>query len=204
MKKLFLLTLGTALLFGYEDLGVIGKTYHIEEKSIKEQILEGVRNLNKKKITRDYIASINNAFTSQVNLPSSKRDQKKEYRDEVEVEFDIIDPSDPNRILHHKGDIIASTLPVKQVLNMCFVDAKNEAIAKEVIKEFGQCDYLIANRDIRRMNYIKGFRIFPMGQAYINRFNISKLPVKLTMYGDKILKTHLSVPRILEKLKGRE
>lgn len=204
MKKLFLLPLATALLFGYEDLGVIGKTYPIKEKSIKEQIIEGVKKLDKEKMKRDYIASIESAFTAKVSLPASKTDSKKEYRDEVIVEFDIKDPNDSSRVLFYKGELMPSNLPDGQILHMCFVDAKNEALAKVVIKEFGECDYLIANRDIRRMDYMRGNRVFPMGEPYINRFKVSKLPVKLTMYKDKILKTYLSVPRLIEEIKERE
>jgi len=204
VKKIFLLSITVLFVYGYEDLGVIGKTYPIKEKSIKEQIIQGIKKLDRNKIKNEYLASIEKMFTAEVSLPASKKDSKREYKDEVEVEFDIVDPRDPNRILYHKGDMIPSVLPDNVVLNMCFVDAKNEAIAKEVIKEFGECDYLIANRDIRQMTYLHQYRVFPMGQPYINRFRIKKLPVKLTMYKDKILETYLSIPRIINKLnKGR-
>lgn len=190
-------------LCAYVDLGVQGKTYEIKEKNIKTLLIDGVRKLDKEDLKKRYLRSIDKAFNAKVSLPTSLEDKTLTYIDEVVVGYDVPDPANPGRILYHKGERIKSALPDGAVLNMCFIDAANIDIAKEAVEEFGRCDYLIANRDIRKVNFTGDNLVFPMGMAYVHRFNIDKLPVKLVMKGAQITKIYLNTARLARKARER-
>ena len=191
------------VMFAALDLGVQGKTYSIQEKSIKEQILEGVRNLDKEALRKSSLKSIDNAFTSTISLPSSKSDSNRTYVDYVIATYDVPDPNNPGAILYRKGGMIASAIPGGATLNMCFIDGADRELAIEVVEEFGKCDYLVANEDIRKIDYLGSNLVFPMGKTYIERFGIKKLPVKLVMFGDKITKVCLNMKRIAKELEEK-
>jgi len=202
--KLFLSLLLPVVMFGVVDLGIQGKTYNIQEKSIKELILEGVENLDKEDLRKQYLKSIDSAFTSTIGLPASKSDSKRTYTDYVIATYDVPDPNNPGTILYEQGDAIPSIIPRGTTLNMCFIDGTDKELAAEVAKEFGKCDYLVSNQDIRTIDYLGNNLVFPMGKTYIRRFGIKKLPVKLVMFSDKITKIHLDMKRIAKKLREKK
>lgn len=202
MKKLLILFFSIVPILGYWDLGVIGKTYPIEETNIRKQIYDGLKKISPEQMKRDYLRSVNNAFTFKTNLPASKRDSSLDYQDITTVKFDIPNPNKPGYLLYKKGDKFISNIG-NQIKFLCFIDASNTAIAKEVSREFGKCDYMVANADIRKMDYLGNNNIFPMTQAFIERFKIGQLPVRVIMYRDRISHQYLSVPRIIENLKRR-
>jgi hypothetical protein len=185
-------------------LGILGKQYEIKEENIKKLITKRVSLLNKDHIKKEFLTSLESAFNSSISLPSSKKDTTEEYVDLVEAQFDIYSPSNPNKLLYKKGDSIISRLPIGSELNLCFIDGSNEALAKAISLEFGDCDYLVTKKDIRKITYLEGHKVFPMSLPYISRFNVSTLPVKITMREDKIIKKHLNVTRILEQIKRGE
>jgi hypothetical protein len=202
MKRLLLaLCVFNNALSAHEDLGVHGELYEIREENIKSFIQRRVAEIDKSEIKRSYENALEKAFIAAYDLPVSKVDSSETYKDRVVAQADVYAPNDPDRIIYRKGESVVSRLPDGVVLKMCFVDAKNEAIAQKVIQEFGECDYLIANRDIRKMPYLEKNRVFPMSEPYLRRFKIQKLPVKLTMQSDTITKEHLSIVRIIEELK---
>jgi hypothetical protein len=206
MQKIFFalsFTMFTTL-FSFEDLGVLGKQYKIEEENIKNLIAKKVALIDGKELQKEYLSSIEAAFSSTISLPSSKKDKTTETLDYVVAEFDIFSPSDPTKIVYKKGDKLLSSLPPGNELNLCFIDASNESLAKAVVLEFGVCDYLITNKDIRKISYLQGQKVFPMALSYVSRFGVDVLPTKITMVGDKIIKKQLNVVRLLEKLKRGE
>ncbi len=204
MRKILMPLLLPVAMFGVTDLGIQGKTYNIQEKSIKELILEGVEKLDKKALKNKYLLSIDNAFTSAISLPVSNSDSKRTYVDYVIATYDVPDPNNPGAILYEKGDSIASSIPEGATLNMCFIDGSDRELAEEVAEEFGKCDYLVANQDIRKIDYLGDNLVFPMGKTYIGRFGITKLPVKLVMFSDKITKIHLDMKRVAKELREKK
>ncbi|HIE59714.1 MAG TPA: hypothetical protein EYP82_07285 [Hydrogenothermaceae bacterium] len=204
IRKSLLPLLLPVVMFAVTDLGIQGKTYDIQEKSIKELILEGVEKLDKEELKKKYLQSIDNAFTSTVRLPASNSDSKRTYVDYVVATYDVPDPNNPGEILYRKGERIASAIPEGVTLNMCFIDGNDREFAVEVVKEFGKCDYLVANEDIRKVDYLGSNLVFPMGRGYIKRFGIKKLPAKLIMFEDKITKIHLDMKRIAKEIRDRK
>ena len=196
-----LLLLGSVALYAYDDMGIQGELYPIKEENIKTLVEKRISELDGGELKETYLRTIEKAFAPSFSLPASKKDSTATYIDKVAAASDVYDPNDPNKLLFRKGDYVVSSLPEDVVLHMCFIDAKHEDVTKKVIEEFGKCDYLVANRDIRTMTYLKGNRVFPMSEPYLNRFDIKHLPVKLTMQRDTITKQHLNVVRIMEELK---
>ena len=202
MKKFLFFTLFICSLNAFDDLGVVGNLYEVNEKNIKQTILENVKQLDKEKIARELQNSFEKAFLVHSDLPASKLDTVKHYKDFVSVPFDVINPESPNELFYKKGDTIRSDIGNRQA-SLCFVDGKNPILAKEIVNEFGKCDYMFANVDIRTIDYAKGYNIFPMHQEYVDRFKIEKLPVKLNMKNDTIEAIYLSVPRLIEQIHKR-
>jgi len=191
-------------LYAALDFGKQGKTYPIKEMSIKKQIQEGIEKLDKEELKKKYFDAIDKSFKTTVTLSTSDKDFESTFVDYILASYDIPDPNKPGQILYKKGDKIISVIPKGKTLQMCFIDGTDNTLAIEVAKEFGKCDYLVANKDIRTINYLEGNLVFPMGKAYIERFGIDVLPTKLIMNEDKITKIVLDMNRIKKKVLERK
>jgi len=199
MKHWFFLLLLSLPLFGYTDLGIHGHTYEIKEQNIKELIERRLLKLDRNKLKQDYLNAIEKAFTSEISLPPAMRDYTVRYQDFVIASYDVPDPAHPNNILYPKGSKIVSSLPEGAVLKMCFVDGSDMDLLHEVHEEFGECDYLVTKADIRKLSFL-GNSIYPMNIAYVRRFKIDKLPVRLVMQKDTIEKTYLNIGRLKKEV----
>jgi len=204
MYKILFFIIGASVLSNaYVDLGVMGNSYPIKETNIKTEIKNRIRNLNKAELKRQILKSIEDSFASYISLPSSQNDRYyKPYVDFIIVDRNIVDPRNPSKFLYVAGQRLVSKLPRGKILNTCFIDGSNPVLAKAIVKEFGDCDYFIANIDIRKVNYIPENKKYPMNMNYVKRFKVDKYPTMITMSEEYIYKKELSVPRILEKIKN--
>jgi len=201
MRSLLVLFVVASIVSGHEDLGSIGPTYPIKERSIKKEILEGLKNLDVGRIKNEMKRSIEESFTSTIKLQESYEDKNTTKKDFIIAAYDIPDPSMPGRVLYPKGSQIPSVLPKGAKLELCFLDASDDNLTKKIINEFGSCDYMVSNRDVRHIDLLKEYRVYPMNQSYVYRFGIKKIPVKLTMYDDLIEMQTLNVGRLLDEIK---
>jgi hypothetical protein len=190
-------------MFGYTDLGIHGHTYEIKEQNIKELIEERLSKLDRNKLKQEYLNAIEKAFTSEISLPPSIKDHSVRYQDFVIASYDVPDPAHPNNILYPKGSKIVSSLPEGAVLKMCFVDGSDMDVLHEVYEEFRECDYMVTKADIRKLSFL-GSSVYPMNIAYVQRFKIDKLPVKLVMQKDTVEKIYLNVNRLKKEVQEKK
>lgn len=204
MKKIiFFLLITVFVSHGYVDIGVYGREYNIEEKNIRKDLYDRLKKLDTNKIKNDFALSLNNAFIFKSSLIVSKIDKTFDNRDEVIVPFDVPNPLVFGTLKYKAGDKIYPNIGNKLAF-LCFVDGGDELLLKETIREFGKCDYMIANRDIRTIPYLtNNYNTFPMTKAYIDRFKVKAFPVRVILYQDRIAHQYLSVPRMIEKIKHK-
>ncbi|RDU55071.1 hypothetical protein CQA49_00900 [Helicobacter sp. MIT 00-7814] len=76
MKLIYLLLLQT-FLFAYQDLGVVGKTYNIEEADAMEEFQKNADKVNKKELQYKILAAIEKNLHADLNLGFCKKDLTK-------------------------------------------------------------------------------------------------------------------------------
>ena len=186
------------------DFGEIATSYPIHEKSIIDTFNEGVSELNSTKIKNQVVDSVEKLINPTYNLPQSTKEEKFTKEDKAYLEHDIFSPL--GTVQYKKGMPLDTSLPKGYKENLCFLDAKDMDIVSLIVKKFKSCTYLITNNDISKVankinkTYKVGM-VYPIQGKFIKRFNITKLPVKITLYDNKIDYHYLNMIELKEQLK---
>jgi len=203
MLKKSILALAPLFLLAFEDLGIHGNVYDVEEKTLK-QTFEPIYEKNKAKFKPMIIKAYNQAFTKYSTLPNSTKDANTTSIDYSIVPYDIVNPYNHNELIYRKGDKIAVPLPQGVKKSFCVIDgSRNKKIVDKVISELGKCSfYLVANIDIRK--FIKKYHfkkeIYPYNEALIKRFQVTSLPHKVILFGKYRVNKTLNYYRIRKEV----
>ena len=201
---IFFSLLSNSLLAEVKDFGEIATSYPIAEKSIVESFEKGIKEINSTEIKNQLLDSFEKLIIPTFSLPSSTKEETFTKEDIVYLDHDILTPL--GTVQYKKGMKLNTTLPRGYKENLCFLDAKHEAVVPLIVEEFKSCTYIVTNRDIREMATLinkqyKVGMVYPMQGKFIKRFNITKLPVKITLYENKIEYHYLNMVELIEKAK---
>jgi hypothetical protein len=182
-----------------------GIVYNIEEENGNSLIQKRIKDLNITKLTNIYKANIEKAYYGDVSIADSIFNFINTEEDYTLAAFDIKDIF--GNILYKKNDKIASILPNKITLDLCFINGNfSNKIINHIIDDFGkECIYLVSKVDIR--TFKKTYRIeevYPLNtqnNSYVERFNIKYLPTKIHKFSKYITTKTLNIQEIQELYK---
>lgn len=181
----------------------MGSTHKVEEKNGLEDIKERINKIDSEAIRKQLSEMLNEAFKSNVPIPSSSKDSVVSYRDYYIVPTDIRDPESGN-ILYRKGDKVDAPVPDGQSLDLCFIDGSDKKQILDIVTEkFGSCVYFVNNRDTRELKKLyPEYKFFPIGKqnySYVTRFSIDSLPTKIHKVNNTVTKTTINIVELREK-----
>jgi len=193
------------ILNAYVDFGVVGPLYSIEEENGDDLIQRKIKDINVTQLQQDIEEEIDKLYYSKLSLQHSYIDKEITKKDIVLSRYDIQDLY--GNIVLKKGEEIVSKIPKGTSFSLCFIDASlHDDIVKKIISDFGKnCIYLINNADSRIVGKKYNITAYPMGGQnllYIDRFNISQLPIKITKNGAYITRKQLNIKRLIGESKN--
>ena len=205
LKKGVMLFMGTSMLLAYHDFGVAAETYDIKERSLQEEY--NASHIDKKAIHTSYEKALNASFTGESTLPKSYEDKNVTFTDYSVLSHDVYNYD--GTILKRKGEKVSVPLPKGIIYHLCYIDAnEKKEVLELIIKEFGACSYIVANKDIRKLpsfftsSKVEGLYPFTGNNVRLGiQFKLTSFPTKFTLFEDKVTKSILNVERLYKELK---
>lgn len=169
----------------YIDFGIQGVLYDIQEVNGNDMFNEGIKDINITQVNSLLSRQVEAAFISNISLPDSSLKSEIKKKDLVPARWDVIGLD--GTIMAKKGDLILSKIPKGMSFSLCFINGDNpKEIVDYVVKEFGNCIYMVNNIDSRLFNEIYSYETYPISnqvKEYLDRYKVTKFPTKITKKG---------------------
>ena len=166
----------------YTDFGTHGTLYNIQETNGNDMLAKGIKDINITKVNKLLAKQVEDAFVSNISLPDSTVNSEIRKKDFVPARWDVIGLN--GTIMAKKGDLILSEIPKGMTFSLCFINGDNpREIIDYVVKEFGNCIYMVNKIDSRIFNKRYRYETYPISnqvKEYLTRYNVTKFPTKIT------------------------
>ncbi len=166
----------------YIDFGIHGILYDIQEVNGNDLIAKAIKDINITQVNNLLSRQVEAAFISNISLPDSSVKNELKKKDLVPARWDVIGLD--GIIMAKKGDLILSEIPKGMSFSLCFINGDDpKEIVDYVVKEFGNCIYMVNNIDSRLFNDLYKYETYPISnqvKEYLARYGVTKFPTKIT------------------------
>lgn len=178
MSRWLFVLLITSRLFAWEDLGVIGSTYLIQEPDLNKQLKSGIKDMNRSKIAASMRHSLRESM--QGNAAIQRCSRSRIFQEEV-----------PVRVTHYGVDLQPYTPQMKHPKRakhaICFIDGRDAMLIKKSssYEKIASCDKIVvANYPFKQLaSLFPASKLYPSTPQLIDLFHVQCQPARIDSDG---------------------